>query len=73
MTAVPRFYQNLYNKININMKKAKGFKAKLIKATIVLGKKELLKQKMNFSEKLMNSIVNVLVRKKSKKSSLVEI
>ena len=67
MTAVPRFYQNLYNKININMKKAKGFKAKLIKATIVLGKKELLKQKMNFSEKLMNSIVNVLVRKKVKK------
>jgi len=67
MTAVPRFYQNLYNKININMKKAKGFKAKLIKATIVLGKKELLKQKMNFLEKLMNSIVNVLVRKKVKK------
>ena len=67
MTAVPRFYQNLYNKINMNMKKAKGFKAKLIKATIDLGKKELLKQKMNFSEKFMNSIVNVLVRKKVKK------
>ena len=30
MTAVPRFYQNLYNKININMKKATGLKAKLI-------------------------------------------
>ena len=67
MTAVPRFYQNLYNKININMKKAKGLKAKLIKATIDLGKKELLKQEMNFSEKLMNSLVNILVRKKIKK------
>jgi len=67
MTAVPRFYQNLFNKINMNMKKAEGFKAKLIRATIDLGKKELLKQKMNFSEKLMNSIVNVLVRKKVKK------
>ena len=67
MTAVPRFYQNLYNKININMKKAKGLKAKLIKTTIDLGKKELLKQKMNFSEKLMNALVNVLVRKKIKK------
>jgi len=67
MTAVPRFYQNLYNKINMNMKKATGFKAKLIKATIDLGKKELLKQKMNFSEKLMNLLVNVLVRKKIKK------
>ena len=67
MTAVPRFYQNLYNKINMNMKKAKGLKAKLIKTTIYLGKKVLLKQKMNFSEKLMNFIVNVLVRKKVKK------
>ena len=67
MTAVPRFYQNLYNKININMKKAKGIKAKLIKATIVLGKKELLKQKMNFLEKMMNILVSLLVRKKVKK------
>jgi len=67
MTAVPRFYQNLYNKINLNMKKAKGLKAKLIKTTIDLGKKDLLKQKMNFPEKLMNSLVNILVRKKIKK------
>ena len=67
MTAVPRFYQNLYNKINMNMKKQTGLKAKLIKATIFLGKKELLKQKMSLSEKLLNFIVNVLVRKKVKK------
>jgi long-chain acyl-CoA synthetase len=67
MTAVPRFYQNLYNKININMKKATGFKAKLIKATINLGKKKLLRQKMNLIEKLINSILNILVRKKIRK------
>jgi len=67
MTAVPRFYQNLYNKINMNMKKSKGIKAKLIKITIDLGRKKLLKQEMNFSEKIMNFIVNVLVRKKVKK------
>ena len=67
MTAVPRFYQNLYNKINMNMKKQTGLKAKLIKATIFLGRKELLKQKMSLSEKLLNFIVNVLVRKKVKK------
>ena len=39
MTAVPRFYQNLYNKININLKKQTGLKAKLIETTIRLGKK----------------------------------
>ena len=67
MTAVPRFYQNLYNKININMKKQTGFKAKLIQATIRLGKKKLLKEKMTFFEKLLNLLVDVLVRKKVKK------
>ena len=67
MTAVPRFYQNLYNKININMKKQTGFKSKLIEATIRLGKKKLLKEKMTFFEKLLNSLVDVLVRKKIKK------
>ena len=67
MTAVPRFYQNLYNKINISMKNAKGFKAKLIQSTIKLGKKKLLNQKMSISEKLMNHIMNLLVRKKIKK------
>jgi long-chain acyl-CoA synthetase len=67
MTAVPRFYQNLYNKININIKKTKGFKAKLIQFTIDLGKKKLLGQKMSFFEKIINSIVSLLVRKKIKK------
>jgi len=66
MTAVPRFYQNLYNKIYINLKKQTGLKAKLIAATIQLGKKKLLKQKMTFLEKLTNLLVEVLVRKKIK-------
>jgi len=67
MTAVPRFYQNLYNKINMNMKKAKGLKAKLIKLTINLGKKKLLGEKMTITEKFLNGLVEVLVRKKVKK------
>ena len=67
MTAVPRFYQNLYNKININMKKQTGFKAKLIDATIRLGKKKLLSEKMTFLEKFTDSLVEILVRKKIKK------
>jgi len=67
MTAVPRFYQNLYNKININLKKQTGFKAKLIDATLRLGKKKLLNEKMTFSEKIIDLTVEVLVRKKIKK------
>ncbi len=67
MTAVPRFYQNLYNKISMNLKKQTGFKAKLIEATLRLGRKKLLNQKMTFFEKLLNFIVDKLVRKKIKK------
>ena len=67
MTAVPRFYQNLYNKININLKKQTGLKAKLIETTIRLGKKRLLNEKMTIFEKLQNQIVEALVRKKIKK------
>ena len=67
MTAVPRFYQNLYNKININMKKTSGLKLKLINMTIKLGKKQLRKEKMNLLENFLNFMCKVLVRKKIKK------
>ena len=67
MTAVPRFYQNLYNKININLKKQTGLKAKLIETTIRLGKKRLKNEKMTIFEKLQNQLVELLVRKKIKK------
>ena len=67
MTAVPRFYQNLYNKINMNFKKASGLKLILINKTISLGKKKLKKQQMNFFEKFINLILDILVRKKVKK------
>ena len=39
MTAVPRFYQNLFTKINMNFEKQKGLKRKLINQTLILGKK----------------------------------
>ena len=64
MTAVPRFYQNLYTKINMNIEKQKGIKRKLINSTLRLGKKILRKKKINFSEKVLNFICNILVRKK---------
>jgi long-chain acyl-CoA synthetase len=52
MTAVPRFYQNLYNKININLKKQSGFKAKLIDATIRLGQEKTIKPKNDYFRKI---------------------
>ena len=67
MTAVPRFYQNLYNKINMNFEKQTGVKRKLINNTINLGKKILKKEKLTLGEKILDSLCNVLVRKKIQK------
>jgi len=64
MTAVPRFYQNLFAKINMNFEKQKGIKKKIINTTLLLGKKILKKEKLNFNEKIINFICNILVRKK---------
>jgi long-chain acyl-CoA synthetase len=67
MTAVPRFYQNLYSKISLNISKQKGLKKKLIENTISLGMKNLKKEKLDFKEKIINFICEQLVRKKIKK------
>ena len=67
MTAVPRFYQNLYSKISFNFSKQKGFKKNLIENTITLGTKNLNKEKLNFKEKIINFLCENLVRKKIKK------
>ena len=66
MTAVPRFYQNLYQKINVSFSKAIGLKKTLINQTVQLGKKKLNKQKFSLVENLINFICEKLVRKKIK-------
>jgi long-chain acyl-CoA synthetase len=66
MTAVPRFYQNLHQKINVSFSKATGLKKFLINQTVHLGKKKLNKQKFSLIENLTNFICEKLVRKKIK-------
>ena len=54
MTAVPRFYQNLFNKINANFKNQSGFKKLIIEKTLDLGKKVLKKEPLKTNEKIIN-------------------
>ena len=67
MTAVPRFYQNIYQKINASFNKATGFKKALVNKTVCLGKKKLNKEKFSLIENLVNFVCEKLVRKKIKK------
>ncbi|MDA9646424.1 AMP-binding protein, partial [Candidatus Pelagibacter sp.] len=64
MTAVPRFYQNLHQKIEVSFKKTTGLKKFLVDQTVLLGKKKLNKQKFSFFENCINFICEKLVRKK---------
>ena len=66
MTAVPRFYQNLHQKINTNFSKATGIKKFLINQTIKLGNKKLNRVQFSLIESLINLVCDLLVRKKIK-------
>jgi len=66
MTAVPRFYQNLYSKISVNFSKQTGFRKKIILSTILLGTKKLNNENMSLKEKILNFFCEKLVRRKIK-------
>ena len=66
MTAVPRFYNNLYAKMMINLKNQSNFKQNLFNKTIQLGTKKFKNIKLSFIDKIINSILDKLVRKKVK-------
>ena len=66
MTAVPRFYTNLVNKIKINLQNQSSFKKIIFNKTLELGEKKILFKKMNIFEKFINFILDIVVRKKIK-------
>ena len=67
MTAVPRFYQNLYQKINANFNKTSGIKRFFIEKMLFLGKKKLNKNPLDLFEKIQDFLIDIIVRKKIKK------
>ena len=67
MTAVPRFYQNLQQKISGTFSKATGLKKLLVDKTVQLGKKKLNKQRFSLIENFTDFICEKLVRRKIKK------
>jgi long-chain acyl-CoA synthetase len=66
MTAVPRFYNNLFAKMQIGLKNQSNFKQSLFNKTILLGTKKLHGQKLSINEKILNILLDKLVRSKVK-------
>ena len=66
MTAVPRFYNNLFAKMQINLKNQSQFKQNLFNSAISLGTKKLHQQKLSLKEKILDFLLDKFVRKKVK-------
>jgi len=64
MTAVPRFYNNLYNKMSSSVKKSSVIKRSLFFKTLELGVKKFKKEKLSVFENILNKILDKIVRKK---------
>ena len=67
MTAVPRFYDSLYTRISQGLKKQGKISQLLFTITLKLGKKRYYNQDMSKIEKIINNILDIIVRKKVKK------
>jgi len=64
MSAVPRFYESLLQKISLQMSKESKLKQKLFNDTIALGRKLYEYDKLSLGSKMYNKILSLLVRKK---------
>ena len=64
LTAVPRFYNNLYNKMLNTAKKSSKIKKLLFFKTLKLGEKRFIGNQLSSIEKIINKILDILVRKK---------
>ena len=64
LTAVPRFYNNIYNKMLNTAKKSSKIKKLLFFKTLKLGEKRFIGNQLSSIEKIINKILDILVRKK---------
>ncbi len=67
MTAVPRFYDSLHTRISQGLKKQGKISQFLFSETLRLGKKVYFNEKLTGYEKIMNTLMNKIVRKKVNK------
>ena len=67
MIAVPRLYEVLFKKINNQLLTQNKLAQKLFFKTIELGTKDFQRSKLTFFEKIINNLLDLIIRKKIKK------
>jgi long-chain acyl-CoA synthetase len=64
MTAVPRLYETLHQRIRLGIQRERGFKRRLFEQAVVTGRKRLAGTPPNLGERLVDSVLERLVRDK---------
>ena len=64
MTAVPRLYETMHQRIRRGIEREKGLKRRLFEKAVALGKKRLSGQSYGFGERMVDPLLEKLVRDK---------
>ncbi len=67
MTAVPRLYEVLFNRINSGVTAKGGVSKILFEKTVKIGTKKIFKKRISIFEYILDKLLNLLVRKKISK------
>jgi long-chain acyl-CoA synthetase len=64
MTAVPRLYETMHQRIRRGMEREKGLKRRLFEQAVTIGRKRLRGESLGFGERMLDPILEKLVRDK---------
>jgi long-chain acyl-CoA synthetase len=64
MTAVPRLYETLHQRILRGMERQGGLRAKLFARALALGRKRINEERLGIGERLLDLVCDLLVRRK---------
>ncbi len=64
MTAVPRLYETMHQRIRLAVERERGLKRRLFERAVAIGKKRLAHQTLSLGERLIDPLLDKLVRDK---------
>src|SRR5436305_5336177 len=64
MTAVPRLYETLHQRIRLGIQRERGIKRRLFEQAVMIGRKNLLGERLTRTERLLDPVLDRLVREK---------
>jgi len=67
MTAVPRLYETLYQRIRLTVERKGGISQELFERTLAIGHKRLTSQSPSFGERILDPVIEHLVRRKMRR------